>query len=69
MTLVVVHAFIPSTQETETGGSLRFPGQPGLQSEFQDSHGYPKKSCLKTKQYNTKQKRMIFFKKKILLKN
>jgi hypothetical protein len=28
-------------------------GQPGLQSEFQDSHGYTEKSCLeKTKQTN-----------------
>jgi hypothetical protein len=49
---VVVHAFNPSTQEAETG-------QPGLQSEFQDSQGYTEKPCLekqnKTKQNKTKQ--------------
>jgi hypothetical protein len=27
-------------------------GQPGLQSEFQDSQGYTEKSCLKNKQTN-----------------
>ena len=32
-------------------------GQPGLQSEFQDSQGYTEKPCLKkTKQNKTKQK-------------
>jgi hypothetical protein len=30
-------------------------GQPGLQSEFQDSQGYTEKPCLKTKQNKTKQ--------------
>jgi hypothetical protein len=29
-------------------------GQPGLQSEFQDSQGYTEKPCLKTKQNKTK---------------
>jgi hypothetical protein len=37
---MVVHAFNPSTQEEEAGG---FQGQPGLQSEFQDSQGYTEK--------------------------
>ena len=30
-------------------------GQPGLQSEFQDSQGYTEKPCLKKKQNKTKQ--------------
>jgi hypothetical protein len=42
------------------------PGQPGLQSEFQDSQGYTEKPCLKkpkqsktkTKQNKTKQNKM-----------
>ena len=44
--LVVVHGFIPSTQDAKTGGSLGVQGQPGLQSEFQDSQGYTEKPCL-----------------------
>jgi hypothetical protein len=43
----VVHAFNPSTQEAEAGRGV--PGQPGLQSEFQDSQGYTEKPCLKNK--------------------
>jgi hypothetical protein len=49
----VVHTFNPSTWEAEAG-------QPGLQSEFQDSQGYTEKPCLeknKTKQNKTKQKK------------
>ena len=34
------YAFNPSTWEAEAG-------QPGLQSEFQDSQGYTEKPCLK----------------------
>ena len=30
-------------------------GQPGLQSEFQDSQGYTEKPCLKTKQEEEKE--------------
>jgi hypothetical protein len=30
-------------------------GQPGLQSEFQNSQGYTEKPCLKKKQNKTKQ--------------
>jgi hypothetical protein len=30
------------------------PGQPGLQSEFQDSQGYTEKPCLKKKQKKQK---------------
>jgi hypothetical protein len=43
---MVVHAFNPSTWEAEAGGSLWVRGQPGLQSEFQDSQGYTEKHCL-----------------------
>jgi hypothetical protein len=32
------------------------PGQPGLQSEFQESHDYTVKPCLKNKQTNKQQK-------------
>ena len=47
---MVVHAFSPSTWEAEAG---RVRGQPGLQSEFQDSQGYTEKPCLE-KQKNNK---------------
>jgi hypothetical protein len=42
---VVVHAFNPSPWEAKAGGFLN-SGQPGLQSEFQDSQGYTEKLCL-----------------------
>ena len=50
----MAHTFYPSTWEAEAG---RFwvRGQPGLQSEFQDSQGYTEKLCLKKKQ-NKKEK-------------
>jgi hypothetical protein len=38
----VAHTFSPSTWEAEAGGVR---GQPGLQSEFQDSQGYTEKPC------------------------
>jgi hypothetical protein len=45
---VVVHTFNPSTQEAEVDESLLVPGQPGLQSKFQDSQGcYTEKPYLK----------------------
>ena len=45
--MVVPPAFNPSTLEAEEDGSLRVQGQPGLQSEFQNSQGYTEKPCLK----------------------
>jgi hypothetical protein len=54
---VVEHAFNPSTWEAEVGRSLCVRGQPGLQSEFQDSQGYTMKPCLK--KTNKTQKWMI----------
>jgi hypothetical protein len=53
---VMAHTFNPNTWEAEVG---RFRGQPGLQSEFQDSQGYTEKLCLKTpKTKNQKKKRL-----------
>jgi hypothetical protein len=45
---VVAQAFNPGTREAEAGRSLSL-GQPGLQSEFQDSQGYTEKPCLEKK--------------------
>jgi hypothetical protein len=53
---VVAHTFNPSTQEAEAGGFL-VRGQPGLQSEFQDSQGYTEKPCLEKKKTKTKNKK------------
>jgi hypothetical protein len=50
---VVVHAFNPSTWEAEAGG-FWVRGQPGLQSEFQDSQNYTEKPCLKKQQQQKK---------------
>jgi hypothetical protein len=49
--VVVAHAFNPSTWEAE-GGDFWVRGQPGLQSEFQDSQDYTEKPCLKNKNKN-----------------
>ena len=51
---MVAHAFNPSTREVEQA-DFWVRGQPGLQSEYQDSQGYTEKPCLKkqTKQENT----------------
>ena len=43
---MVAQAFNPSTEKAEAGGSLGW-GQPGLQSELQDSQGYSEKPYLK----------------------
>ena len=59
---VVVPAFNPSTREAEAGGSLYVRGQPGLQSECQDSQSCTEKPCLekpkkpKTNKQNQKSK-------------
>jgi hypothetical protein len=42
---VVAHTFNPSTREAEQA-DFWVRGQPGLQSEFQDSQGYTEKPCL-----------------------
>jgi hypothetical protein len=57
---MVAHAFNPSTREAETDRFLS-RGQPGLQSEFQDSQGYTgynpvwKNKTKQNKQNKTKQ--------------
>ena len=57
--LVVVWDFNPNTWNTEAGGSLWVQGQPGLQSEFQDSQDcYTEKPCLK--RTKNKQKNLYF---------
>jgi hypothetical protein len=56
---VVVHAFNPSTWKTEAGGFLG-RGQPGLQSEFQDSQNYTEKPCLETNKKQKQKKPHIF---------
>jgi hypothetical protein len=44
---VVAHTFNPSTREAEAGQvDFWVRGQPGLQSEFQDSQGNTEKTCL-----------------------
>jgi hypothetical protein len=48
---VVTNAFNPSTPEAEAGGFLSL--RPAWSTEFQDSQGYTKKSCLGVgKQFN-----------------
>ena len=45
--VVVVHAFNPSTRESEAGGSLS-SRLAWLHREFQDSQGYTEKPCFET---------------------
>jgi hypothetical protein len=52
----MVHAFNPSTWEAEAGGFWVW-GQPGLQSEFQDSQGYTVKPCPEKKQKKRKKEK------------
>ena len=51
---MVAHAFNSSTLRQ---ADFRAPGQPGLQSEFQDSQGYTEKPCLKKKKKRQKKKK------------
>jgi hypothetical protein len=53
---VVVHAFNSSTREVRPT-DFGVQGQPGLQSEFQDSQGYTEKPYLEKAQNKTKQKK------------
>jgi hypothetical protein len=57
----VAHAFNPSTWKAEAGG---IRGQPGLQSEFQDSQGYTEEPCLK--KTTTTKKTLILYEKAII---
>jgi hypothetical protein len=41
-----VHPFNLSTEEAEVGVDLCIQGQPGLQSEFQDSQSHTEKPCV-----------------------
>ena len=61
---VVAYAFNARTQEAEAG-DFWVQGQPGLQSELQDSQGYTEKPCLKNKQTN-KQKKSLNNEVKVL---
>jgi hypothetical protein len=51
---VVAHTFNPSTWEAEVGENFWVRGQPGLQSEFQDSQDYTEKPCLEKTKTKTK---------------
>jgi hypothetical protein len=51
---VVAHTFNPSTWEAEAG-DFWVQGQPGLQSEFQDSQGYTEKPYLEKQKTTNKQ--------------
>ena len=42
--MVVVHSFNHNTWDTEAGRSLQVQGQPGLQSESQDSQDYTQRN-------------------------
>lgn len=44
---LVVNALNASSKDTKVGGSLRVQGQPGLNSEFQDSQGCIERPFLK----------------------
>jgi hypothetical protein len=55
---VAAHAFNPSTWEAEAG-DFWVQGQPGLQSEFQDSQGYTEKPCLEKPQKKEKENKNV----------
>lgn len=51
---LIAHTLNPSTREAEVGKSLRVPGRPCVQSQFQVSHGYTVRFYLKTAKQNPK---------------
>jgi hypothetical protein len=51
---MVAHAIIPAFGR-QRQADFWVRGQPGLQSEFQDSQGYIEKPCLETNKNRTKQ--------------
>ena len=53
---VEMYTINPSTGEAKEGGSLWVWGQPGPQSEFQNSQGYAEKPCHKKKKKKKKNK-------------
>jgi hypothetical protein len=53
---VVVHAFNPSTRG-QRQADFWVRGQPGLQSELQDSQGYTEKPCLEKQQQQQKKQK------------
>jgi hypothetical protein len=57
---VVAHAFNPSTRE-QRQADFWVRGQPGLQSEFQDSQCYTEKPCLEKTKKKKKKKKRIFW--------
>jgi hypothetical protein len=60
---VVTHAFNASTWEAEVQADFWVLGQPGLQSEFQDSQGYTENPISKNQKPETKnyiQKSAVF---------
>ena len=54
--VVVVHAFNPNSWKAERQTDLWVWGQPGLQSEMQDSQDYKEKPSSETKQNKNKKK-------------
>ena len=53
---VVVHAFDPSTQEAEAGGSLQVQGPSALQSKVLYNEDYTEKPCLEKENKQKMQK-------------
>jgi hypothetical protein len=62
---VVAHAFNPPALGRQRQADFWVLGQPGLQSEFQDSQGYIEKPCFEktnkqTNKQKTKKNRLLF---------
>jgi hypothetical protein len=53
---VVAHAFNPSTWR-QRQADLWVQGQPGLQSEFQETQGFTEKPCLKKQKEKRKERK------------